>query len=320
MNAKSTISVQLHLLILSFYTTDSSHDELDYVVVDRPTLGTISLVCKRWANTVRPELFSQLTLRSYGDADALLGLIRDPRSQISDYIRQLICTNTLWHTVTAKQPCRTGNLNLSSEASERQAALRISIQPWIHIVCSMGQTLLPSLRSIHVHTMGPFPGAQSLHVLHSIHPFHQQINVRGITHLTLDDLHFRSFQNVLRQLRQIPLSSLECTNVTWEDDFVSGETSIFWKWVTSSDPGGLIDYTMTKSSNNVAAAWTAIILARSRGSRLRPGDAHALFHISNAILHKSHSDMYTPDAAVYATREMNLVSEYTYRGISDSYR
>lgn len=162
MDAKPTVPVQLHLLILSFYTTDSSHDVLNYVIIDKHSLGTISLVCRRWADEIRPEIFAELTLRNYEDADALLGFVRNPHSQISDYIRQLICTNKLWCTVTAKRPRRNGNLAHSSSASERQAVRHTSAQPWIHIVCNMGETHLSSLRSIqstlpdHSLVLNPF--------------------------------------------------------------------------------------------------------------------------------------------------------------------
>ncbi|KAJ3557498.1 hypothetical protein NM688_g1440 [Phlebia brevispora] len=229
------------------------------ILMNKLELGMISLVCRRWAKTIRPLIFGTITLRSMEDVHTLLSFLHHPRSFVAHYIRKVIRSQPL-----TQHP----------------------YLPWVHRT-SVSNQIVGALKteypSLQIVLCGPVPMGKCTKGVCEMLPRSVPWAFIGVTTLELKDLHFKKLGDLMRVPREFPsLRSFTCRNVTWEDSS-SEELPPTSQYLSRQADQDYIDYSLRRCTDNRAAAWFTALLAPRLQDRLEQNDAHRICRIASAL-------------------------------------
>ncbi|KAJ3559792.1 hypothetical protein NM688_g123 [Phlebia brevispora] len=239
--------------------------------------GVISLVCRRWADTLRPWIFDSITLRSREDADALFSLSLRPHSDVLDYINVIEVSQSL-----TQYPYR----------------------PWIHTVYPAFDKLDSRIPAIHLTLCGPLPEGKFMKSICERLPASVPLYFTSITRLTLTNLHFRRVTDLVRIPRELPsLQFVHCRDITWNcpSSAEMPPASQYLSRMPVSDLDG-ITYALQGCTDNSVAGWFTALLAPRWRDRVQQSDAHIICHIASALARNIDSSK-VPEWTMQATRE-----------------
>ncbi|KAJ3545936.1 hypothetical protein NM688_g5567 [Phlebia brevispora] len=228
----------------------------NYVACSQSELGRIALVCRRWADAIRPAMFLRIRLNSKR-VKSWATFSESRQKLIGQYIQR----------IEAKFD---GAENLR--------------EPWIHHI---GLFVVPKLSglktsSVELTLEGPLP--KKYQMLSSIHPPFRQFRPgfsAGIGQLCLFNVHFKSFTHLVRLVKEMPsIYRVECRRVTW--DTRAGEIMHPTSYLARDDPSARVDYEMHRCTNDAGTAWLGIFVALTRDGGLDRSDADALRVIAEA--------------------------------------
>ncbi|KAJ3559787.1 hypothetical protein NM688_g129 [Phlebia brevispora] len=228
------------------------------VPMNKQELGSIALVCRRWADVTQAKISEAITLRSREDVDSLASLLSNPRTHVTKYIQNIVLSHSF-----SRYPNRS----------------------WIHTVSSAVPRALWRQWLVSVSLNGPLPPGQRMRSLCELpRPF--PWGFVGISSLELEGLHFERPSDLIQVPRDLPsLRVMNCTNVTWNcspDDgfpvlsYLTRKTlQRDWQWNR---------YRFRGCTDNSGAAWCSILLAARREDRLDHADARLLCRLASAFV------------------------------------
>ncbi|PSR75381.1 hypothetical protein PHLCEN_2v9139 [Hermanssonia centrifuga] len=159
---------------------------------DRRELSSCALVCRFWSKRCQAKIFEDIALRSREDVEQLISFLENPLSRIWEYI---------------------DGLDL------RQKGTTL---PWIHLIplqllgLTKSTTFFSTL-NIEGHPMGP-GSVRPFRSIHSLLPRSHPSFSRSIYHVTLSDIHFRSFLDLAHVVGEMhSLTGLRCHKLSWPD-------------------------------------------------------------------------------------------------------
>ncbi|KAJ3529826.1 hypothetical protein NM688_g7797 [Phlebia brevispora] len=272
----ANIPPELFDLILSFLVhqaddgddriSDDSGDHwygLNLVLVDKRNLSSVTLVCRHWAKLTQRKLFENLFLRNKRDAEELLRLLDNPSSRILQYISVIIFKLTL-----TQSPW----------------------EPWIHVVLPPLFRRFRTYRqpTYQVQISGPLPGQRSCSSVHGSFPYVSPKLGKGISALRLTDLHLKTFEHVVRLVRELPtLKDVVLRRVTWdtaEDDPEAHSVMPAPRAYMSRDVEQTrVDYEAMGCTDDAAAGWLSWLVALDRTDIVERDQAENLYHIAQAF-------------------------------------
>ncbi|KAJ3559789.1 hypothetical protein NM688_g127 [Phlebia brevispora] len=249
----------------------SARDRID---VNKRELGQLSLVCRRWADTLRWSIFWKIQLRSGEDTATFLSFLLHPCSRIRDYII---------YDLTLSQPLT-----------------QYPYAPWTHTVFAydLSRSMQSGYANMRIVLTGPLPPGKFTKGICEMLPrsVPWSFKFAKITGLELRDLHFRKVEDLLRIPRELPsLQEMECVNVTWDRSpsdkalpASPARASKFSKWSrTTSTMHGRADdagYALHECTDNAAAALLAALGAQKRRDRLEQNDGRVIYGIASALV------------------------------------
>ncbi|KAJ3553715.1 hypothetical protein NM688_g3464 [Phlebia brevispora] len=255
------VPVELFDFFLDYMTCKKGKASAHDILMSKRELGLISLVCRRWAHTLRPLIFPTIILRSGEDAQTLLSFLNHPHSSIAHYIRMVILSQSL---------------------------TQYPYKPWMHNVSLFSKIVgvLKSTAMVKVALCGPLPAGKFTKGVCEMLPRFTPWSFEGVGGLELKDLHFKKLGDLMRMPRDLPsLQWLQCSNVTWEDS--SSEelppTSRYLSRRALKGRGDWIPYILSGCTDDRAAIWFAVLLTLKWQDRLEQGDAHCICRIASAL-------------------------------------
>ena len=144
-------------------------------------LGNCALTCRYWAKQCRELLFTELSLRTRGDPEALLSFIKemkDPSLNISRFLRKL---------------------TLEYDFAE---------EPWSHLIF-MARNILVNVHDIHIVIRGTpaskdiVDASTSLRSIHHLLPRPLSPSLSTCTRLTIRDMKFRDFEQIAVAMQSV---------------------------------------------------------------------------------------------------------------------
>ena len=173
--------------------------ELAYSELSKKQLGTCSRVCRYWAQVCRPSLFRKLVLRNAADLDHLLFLLT-----ISPLVAPSLAQ--CLDEVAVVHPGPRG-------------------LPWIH--------RLPRIRQHTTRVLTLHLEVQQLeiwgtaHLLSTSLPLTLPRSTFPFSSLRIADVRLKKVKDLVRAVRDLPeLSTLHCSNVTFEDESLVDERAV----------------------------------------------------------------------------------------------
>ncbi|KAJ3556016.1 hypothetical protein NM688_g2260 [Phlebia brevispora] len=259
-------------------------------VCSRQEMKQIALVCRRWAQRTRPKLFRKINLHRRKGGNMLISLVKQPAARISSYV-QII----------------EGNLDGREQLCE----------PWIHHIGLLLLPNLPSLQHDAVRLALTIEGPVSARVMpSSIHPgpkCHPSFS-SGICKLKLTDVHFKTFEHLVRLLREMPsLQKVECEQVTWDMQSVKPRPTLLCTSFMARDrAAGQVLFSTTNCTDDAAAAWLGIILGQTRRDVLQSVDAASLCTIASAWKGCDYESWRLPDSIfITCSRDISMTAYLT---------
>ncbi|KAJ3558717.1 hypothetical protein NM688_g750 [Phlebia brevispora] len=231
--------------------------ERNYVECSREQLGSMALVCRRWARIIQPLIFWHVELSN----KQLFGArqFKEPGTRIGEHIRHF-------------KGCLDGGEHFR--------------KPSLHY---LGLYVWPKLRrlehnEVRLRLKGPVP--KKLGVLSSIHAFprfHPNFSA-GIRFVELRDVHFKSFGHLVRLIKELPtLRSLECTRVTWESCALRAGGVVYpTSFLARENPLWFVQYDFTDCTDAAGAGWLGVLLGKTRQDVLDLDDASSLCAVASA--------------------------------------
>ncbi|KAJ3539575.1 hypothetical protein NM688_g6344 [Phlebia brevispora] len=225
----------------------------NYVSCTKRELHQILCVCRRWAHVLRPVAYERLVLRGRKDLNRLCAILDTPQQGVRGRYME-------------------GQLDVLEHLRD----------PWIH---NISIHLLPKLglgakdTSLQLMNTGPFPPKQNISTIHSSLPRHLPCFSSGIQDLIFSDVHFKTFEHLLRLVKELPsLRSVKCTRVTWgalslQPDRMPSPTCFLAK----EDPSRAVTYFMEGCTDDGAVHWLQLLLGQTRQDILNQNDVDALF-------------------------------------------
>ncbi|KAJ3536903.1 hypothetical protein NM688_g6774 [Phlebia brevispora] len=228
------------------------------IPMNKRELGLISLVCRRWADNLRPHIFSRITLRSIKDAHTLLSFIHHPHSSIASYIHMVVLSQSL---------------------------TPYPYLPWVHRTPVFNQVMGALKTESHwlaIALCGPAPAGKFTKGISEMLPRSIPWAFAGVAMLELKDLHFKKLGDLMQIPRELPsLWRFMCRNVTWGNTLseeLSPTSQYFSRWTNVE-----IHYTLRGCTDYRAAIWFAALLAPRLRDRLEENDAHQICRIASAL-------------------------------------
>ncbi|KAJ3559039.1 hypothetical protein NM688_g583 [Phlebia brevispora] len=229
------------------------------ILMSKREIGSISLVCRRWAYTVQRHIFNTITLRSGEDPDTLLSFLRHPHSSITRYIHMIILSQSL---------------------------TQYPYLPWVHRPSVFNQVVgalkTETSTKLQLTLCGPLPAGKFTRGVCEMLPRSVPWSFRGVGSLDLKDLHFRKLGDLMRIPRELPsIWRLQCSNVTWED--TSSEELPPTSQYLSRRTNEPVAYYLRRCTDDRAAVWFAALLALRWRDHLQQSDAHQICRIASAF-------------------------------------
>ncbi|KAJ3531007.1 hypothetical protein NM688_g7635 [Phlebia brevispora] len=216
--------------------------------------GWISLVCRRWANFIRPGIFERIELRNRDDAFTLLGFLRCPTSVISGYIQSL-------------------PLQLSVAS--------YPYQPWIHTVCSVIHPRLAKKPRLELKIEGPLPANKIMKGVHEMLPRSYPYFSSELRKLSLDNIQFKSFGHLMNTIGEMPaLERVRLQAATWnhsQDEEFRPPPARRAKFRRHPE------YLMEKCTDDAAVVWLRLLLLCPGSGRLDEVDADRLYRTTSLL-------------------------------------
>ncbi|KAF7796899.1 hypothetical protein EIP86_008084 [Pleurotus ostreatoroseus] len=136
---------------------------------------------------------------------------------------------------------------------------------------------------ITLRLIGPLPNGRVLKRLHDLLPKRNPVFSEGITHLEIENMHFKAFSDLLQLIRDLPsVGSVRfCKDVTWDGEANRTIPSVTWYsgrcWTRHTHD--YISYQADIGPNCMALVWMNILLSPHRKDRLNQHDADTLCRI-----------------------------------------
>ncbi|KAJ3556659.1 hypothetical protein NM688_g1906 [Phlebia brevispora] len=223
------------------------------VKASKQELGRLALVCRRWAKSLQPKIFEEITLRNREDAVALLSFLKCPTSAVSRYVREL----KLVIAITS-----------------------YPYPPWIHTVCSFIFPRLHCKPKIILTLDGPLPSEKAMKSLHEFIPGSMPLFCSGIQRVNLTDLHFKSYTHLSHTIASLPnLIHISLKKVTWDCTPESENEVPPARRARFRQPP---KYSMEECTANAAAIWFRVLL-NCPGQSIEQVDATQLCRIALAV-------------------------------------
>ncbi|KAF7799695.1 hypothetical protein EIP86_010937 [Pleurotus ostreatoroseus] len=144
----------------------------------------------------------------------------------------------------------------------------------------------------------------------------------GINILTIKEVHFKAFIDLIRIFKEIPLMEYtECDRVTWDrkaDEVIPAAASYVSKRphfepdIIGPDDLHEPYYRMTRCTDNGAAAWIALLLAPNWSARLEYGDLVLMCRMASSIaedVRERYADIVDSDCFVAGGRAPDFPDE-----------
>ncbi|KAJ3531869.1 hypothetical protein NM688_g7510 [Phlebia brevispora] len=243
--------VELFDLMLSFYEHDPCNGEYDRprksVGINRRNLGTLALICRRWALACQPKIFEEISLKGLEDFNGLWELMSHPSSRIGGYLK-------------------TVRYELTNDS-------RI---PWIHVACRKLKHY-PKLSSevqFRIHAQW----VETKHITTGLSsPISRSHRIMCIDTLFLARVKFARLEDLRRVLRELPyLRKAELDMINWKEWKKGDELATVLSYGTFSRKSPTCIYSMRGCTDDSTVLWLAC-LCRMR--ELRTKDLQALYQI-----------------------------------------
>ncbi|KAJ3552038.1 hypothetical protein NM688_g4368 [Phlebia brevispora] len=225
-----------------------------YVGCSRRELCQIALVCRRWARLLKAEL-----------------------SPIPP-----IVLNNRYDLITHSSILPSSEHNIIGSKVKGYPDITEQLQtPWIH---GIPLRLLPAIRLstsdvyLHLRNSSPFPPGQKVASIHRLLPRSLPCFSSGIRTLSLSSVHFRSFEHLLRFIKEMPsLKDVVFENVSWAVLSIrTSEIPAPASFLARDDPSQEVCFEMSTCTNDKGAFWLSTHLGLTREDILDQTDADSL--------------------------------------------
>ncbi|KAJ3555274.1 hypothetical protein NM688_g2670 [Phlebia brevispora] len=214
-------------------------------------LGSMALVCRRWAKLIQPIIFKWINLKNREDVDTVRKSLQSPTNAMSEHLQY------------------------------PQLNLRVTTYPyipWIHTACSPNTF---AKQSIGLDITGPLPFGRSMKGLHDMLPRSGPWFCSRITALRLTNVHFKSLLHLMRAIGDIPdLMFARLEKVTWDcpsDDELHPPLARRARFRVHPR------YIMEGCTDDAAVMWFRLLLQFPGSDRLADADADRLYRIVSAL-------------------------------------
>ncbi|KAJ3551844.1 hypothetical protein NM688_g4475 [Phlebia brevispora] len=215
-------------------------------------LGSMALVCRRWAKLVQPIIFEWIELRNREDVATVRKSLRSPATAVSKHLRhpQLNLDGTTYHSNT----------------------------PWIHTACASNDF---ERHSIVLKIEGPLQSGRSMKGFHDLLPRSGPWFCSRITDLWLTNVHFKSLLHLMRAIGDMPdLTGARLEKVTWDRPLhYELHSPLARRARFRVHPR----YTMEGCTDDAAIVWFRLLLQCPGSNRLVHADAGRLYCILSAL-------------------------------------